>query len=85
MIFLRKKKNFFLGVNATRIDRIKEKTGAYVYISGETTDLKRTVIMKGTRGQVDRAYACIENLIERHKNNKLSIKQRRPYDKWNGK
>jgi hypothetical protein len=37
--------------------------------------------MKGTRGQVDRAYACIENLIEKHKNGKLPIKQRHSYGK----
>ena len=67
---------FILGVNATRIDRIKQKTGAYVYISGESSDLKRTVIMKGTRGQVDRAYLCIENLIEKYKSGKLPIKPR---------
>jgi len=34
---------FILGVNALRIDRIKQKTGAYVYINGETKDSKRTV------------------------------------------
>jgi hypothetical protein len=74
-----------IGINATRIDRIKQKTGAYVYINGETNDLKRTVIMKGTRGQVDRAYAYIENLIEKHRNNKLPIKQRRVHGKRKGK
>lgn len=68
-------------MNATRIDRIKQKTGAYVYINGETNDLERTVIMKGTRGQVDRAYGFIENLIEKYKNNKLPIKQRRLHGK----
>jgi hypothetical protein len=34
---------FILGLNALRIDRIKQKTGAYVYINGETKDSKRTV------------------------------------------
>lgn len=34
------------------------------------------VIMKGTREQVDRAYLCIENLIERNVSDKLSTKQR---------
>ena len=38
-------KKDFLGVNASRIDRIKQKTGAYVYINGEASDLKRTVII----------------------------------------
>jgi hypothetical protein len=75
------KTNNCIGLNATRIDRIKQKTGAYVYINGETSDLKRTVIIKGTRGQVDRAYAWIENLIERHKTNKLPIKPQRSYVK----
>ena len=33
----------FAGMNASRIDQIKQKTGAYVYINGETTDHKRAV------------------------------------------
>ena len=37
--------------------------------------------MKGTREQVDRAYACIENLIERYKNDKPLMKQRRSHGK----
>lgn len=37
--------------------------------------------MKGTHEQVDRAYACIENLIERYKHDRSSLKQRRIYGK----
>ncbi|CAF3897005.1 unnamed protein product [Rotaria sordida] len=62
-----------IGVNTSYIDRIKQKTGANISINDETNDLKRTIIMKGTREQVDRAYACIDNLIERHINDKLSM------------
>lgn len=59
--------NSFIGINTTRINRIKQKTGAYIYINDETNDLKRTVIMRGTRGQIDRACTYIENLIEKYK------------------
>ncbi|CAF3610369.1 unnamed protein product [Adineta steineri] len=73
--------NIQAGVNALRIDRIKQKTGAYVYINGANQDLKRTVFIKGTREQVDRAYACIDTLLDRHKNGKLPMKQRCSHDK----
>ncbi|UJR10204.1 hypothetical protein I4U23_014419 [Adineta vaga] len=74
-----------IGLNALRIDRIKQKTGAYIYINGDMKDLKRTVFMKGTYEQTDRAYVCIENLLERHKNGELSLKS--PYfpDKYKSK
>jgi murein L,D-transpeptidase YafK len=72
-------------MNATRIDNLKRKTGAYVYIHGEACDPIRTVAIRGTRRQVDRAFACIENLIEKHRNNKFPIKQRRAHGKRKGK
>ncbi|CAF0885868.1 unnamed protein product [Rotaria sp. Silwood1] len=81
MIISNKYAGVVIGVNASCIERIKQKTGAFVYINGETNDLKRTVIMKGTREQVDRAYACIENLIERYINDKSSMKQQHLHGK----
>ena len=54
-------------------------------MNGETSDPTRTVIVQGTRGQVDRAISCIEHLITRYKNNKLPIKQLRSHGKRKGK
>jgi murein L,D-transpeptidase YafK len=71
----------FLGINAKRIDRLKRKTGAYVYVHGEAGDPIRTVIIRGTRRQVDRAFAFIESLIEKHRYNKFPIIQRRLHGK----
>ncbi|CAF4093582.1 unnamed protein product [Rotaria magnacalcarata] len=70
MIVSNKHAGAIIGVNASHIDRIKQKTGAYVYIDDQVNGLKRTAIMKGTREQVDRAYLFIENLIERNINDK---------------
>ncbi|CAM2712519.1 unnamed protein product [Rotaria socialis] len=70
MIVSNKHAGAIIGVNASYIDRIKQKTGACVYINGQINDLKRTAIMKGTREQVDRAYLFIENLIDRNINDK---------------
>jgi murein L,D-transpeptidase YafK len=68
-------------MNATRIDNLKRKTGAYVYVHGEACDPIRTVVIRGTRQQVGRAFACIENLIEQHRNNQLPLIKRRAHGK----
>ncbi|CAF1281576.1 unnamed protein product [Adineta ricciae] len=74
-----------IGLNASRIDQVKQNTGAYVYINGDMKDLKRTVFIKGTHEQTQRAYVCITDLLDRHKNGQLPLMSRSFNDKHKGK